>query len=204
MITQNYEWKDFDNLKRLKGNEYRVQRDSIIATTSDLETKLQNYLKSTDWEDVIHSKILLAWSKHRLLYTDVLKRLNNVDVATVRQNIIGMNQVFNEFALDAQTKWGTSILPLCWEQIMKFHHEIPDWHIITYIQMIETVPDSQSIDPLLFFIANHTNLDLQRYAGRILRSLPKQDLILKIPPAIKTTTDANAIHILTHILKLIQ
>ncbi|MCP4349979.1 MAG: hypothetical protein GY795_31240 [Desulfobacterales bacterium] len=178
-------WESFEKLKIKMGNDYLKDREYLLHSIPDIKERVQSYQDDSNWQNRILAGILAGWSDHDKLYSKVLADLDAVDLERELQTVTGISGVWNKFALTAQNEYKSDILPLCWESLMKFHNEWPEWKLITFMRMIVAVPDEKSIYPLISLIENTSNSRLQQSAGRSLARLPKQDVKKQVEQALK-------------------
>ena len=166
------QWIEFDMLRQSRGAAYRQQRDAILRSTPDLKRRVGNYQTNPEWEVRIIARILEGWADHGQLYTQILAELDAVDVRRESATIIGISRIWDAFGLRAGTEFGAEILPLCWEALLKFVNVWPDWKVITFLHMIASLPDENSVEPTVFFMEQTNDSGAQDLAGRVLQLLP--------------------------------
>jgi hypothetical protein len=145
-------WTEFEELMRHTGEPYRALRTAILTHAPDLEARLQAERERPAWRSQIFAEILAGWRNHRDMYESVLAELDAVDVAWESKKVTGISGVWDRFALRAQREYQAAILPLCWEVLLARDEEWPDWKVVTFLRMLEAVPDDRSIEPLIAFV----------------------------------------------------
>lgn len=178
-------WVEFDRLKYSTGNDYRQQRDLILRSTPDIKARIQSVLTDPDWFNRIMAMILEGWIDHRQMYTNVLAELDAVNVERENKTVVGISRVWDAYALKAENEYKTDILPLCWESLLKYEQEWPEWKLVTFVYMTASVPDRHSIEPLIYLIENSNNPELQDIAGEALAELPETASKMKIEQALE-------------------
>lgn len=165
-------WPEFEETQRLAGSAYDAHRDTLLKSTQDLEAKLLAYRQSQAWQTAITATILDGWRKHAALYQSVLNELNSIDIDWERKKVTGIAGIWEAFALRAHQEFKTDILPLCWEVILKHGADWPQWKVITFLRMMEAVPDERSVEPLIAFLETATDTAMQDVAAQTLKRQP--------------------------------
>lgn len=165
-------WPEFEQAKRLAGPAYDAHRDALLKGTQDLDAKLLAYRQSHPWQTAITAAMLDGWRKHTALYKSVLHELNSIDIDWERKKVSGIAGIWEAFALRAHQEYKTDILPLCWEVILKHAADWPPWKVITFLRMMEAVPDEQSVEPLIAFLETAPDAAMQDVAAQTLKRQP--------------------------------
>lgn len=165
-------WPEFEQAKLLAGPAYDAHRDALLNSTPDLEAKLLAYRQGQPWQTPITAAMLDGWRKHAALYKSVLDELNSIDIEWERKKVTGMAGIWEAFALRAHQEFKTDILPLCWEVILKHAADWPQWKVITFLRMMEAVPDERSVDPLISFLETASDAAMQDVAAQTLKRQP--------------------------------
>lgn len=166
------QWVEFDMLRQSRGAAYAQQRDAILRSTPDIKRRVSGYQTDAEWEVRIMARILEGWADHGQLYAQILAELDAVDVRRESATIVGISRVWDDFGLRAGTRYGEEILPLCWEALIKFVNVWPDWKVTTFLTMIASLPNENSVEPVLFFMEQTNDYGSQDLAGRVLQLLP--------------------------------
>jgi hypothetical protein len=148
-MDQEMEW---EILKALKGEFYTKKREKIISSTPDLRKQLEIHLQSDSREDVIQARIILGWDDYKDVYLQLFTEFDSIDPDLEKKKVAGMNRIWDGYALKAKNEYKKSILPLCWEMLLKNVNIIEKWKIITFIYMTCAVPDELSLHVLQQFI----------------------------------------------------
>jgi hypothetical protein len=144
-------WPEFETLIDLTGEAYRARRDALLSTP-DLKAKLALQPTDSPWKPRLAAAILQGWLEKKSLYEGVLKELDAIDISWERQKVTGIAGIWERFALRAHREYHSDILPLCWEVVLKHGEDWPDWKVITFLRMMDVVPNERSVEPLIHFI----------------------------------------------------
>ncbi len=126
--------------------------------------------------------ILAGWASHRDMYDQVLAELDAVDIAYIGQTRDGIvANVRDVFAWKAANVYKSAILPLCWEALLKYRNEWPDWKVITFLRMLralayavpDAIPDEGLAEALMEFAEGFNDGVARNLAERILDKLRK-------------------------------
>ena len=143
---------DWEILKALKGEFYTNKRDELMTSTKDLTKYMEKFSESDNWEDVIQASIITGWINHKDLYLQLFAEFDNIDPKAEKTKVAGMSRIWDGYATKAINEYKKSILPLCWEALLKYTHTMEKWKIITFIYMLCAVPDELSLHVLEQFI----------------------------------------------------
>lgn len=143
---------ELEILKWVRGPLYRRRRDAVLAATADMTAVVEGSRLQPDRRVEIVATILGGWKAHGARYEGLFRELGKADVAGAAAKITGVGGVVAAMARSAEEGLGEAVLPLCWEQILKFSDELPAWQLETMFLTIRRVPSEASIEPLLWFI----------------------------------------------------
>ncbi len=168
--------RQFEIFTRINTQAYESMRNELLDQPKELTNVIKTNASSTQWPDRIHAGILNGWSQHRDMYLSILKELDAVDVEMESKTVVGISRIWDAYALRAKEKYGSAVLPLAWEVILKFESSWPDWKVITFFYMIGAVPDVQSIDPMVWVLERTDSSLIRQIAGKTLAKLPKEEV----------------------------
>lgn len=170
-------------IARAKGDLYQKEKEKILRSEEHVSALLEKSRDSDQWEDHIAASIVEGWFTHGKLYETVLGEIASIDADKYQQTVKGIEDVWDTYSVRAFNSYKKDILPLCWEMILKFGNQYEQWKIITFLYMIAAVPDTRSIEPLMWFIENTDSEELRQRAARAITFLPKDAVKIRLKQA---------------------
>jgi hypothetical protein len=148
---------ELEILKWVRGPLYRRRRDAALAQSVDMAAVLEASRRQPDPRITVVATILAAWKDHGPRYEAFLASFGQVNLERAAKTVTGIGGVIQGLAYDAEQALGEAILPLCWEQILKFTDELPDWQLATFLAILRKIPAGSSIEPLLWMVEQETD-----------------------------------------------
>jgi hypothetical protein len=167
---------EFDALCGMTGKAYDTARDHLLASTPELPPLLDERAAKKDWHIARTADILRGWSQHNAKYKKFLAELDAVDVQTARKTAAGVSGIVYRFVNLAKAEYKSEGLPLWWEALLKHSHEWEPWRVEIILRILDEIPDSRSVEPLLWYIETTDRDPYRELAARALTRQPRAGL----------------------------
>jgi hypothetical protein len=162
-------------LNQLVGEPYIRERDRLLSDPAGLSVLVRDHSQSPDWRTLLQANILDARLTRAALFQQFHAELDKINVDEEQVKMGGMARIMNLFEERGELVYKQPALPIWWEILLKFHADWPSWKVVAAIRCLEGVPDSRSIDPLIWIIRQSEKDDIVDAAARaLIKMTPKE------------------------------
>jgi hypothetical protein len=167
------EWFEFEALKALTGAPYEAARRKWQTALVPERARLAALAADHDWRTATQARILIGWIDHGAEYDTLLQRLDAEDVQRAGRTAAGLSSIWDRYQREAATRLRETVLPLCWESLLKHADDWPSWKLIAFVRMLVGVPHVASAEPLIWFLEHADDEPVARTATQALARLPR-------------------------------